>query len=45
MSRISQYLGHSNTTVTERVYTRFAPDHLREEAGILDFTRVRSAGR
>lgn len=39
MERISQYLGHSNTSVTERVYARFAPDHLREEAEILDFTR------
>lgn len=38
MSKISQYLGHSNTSVTERVYARFAPDHLREEAAILDFT-------
>lgn len=38
MSRISQYLGHSSTSVTERVYARFAPDHLREEANILDFT-------
>jgi integrase len=44
MSRISQYLGHSNTTVTERVYARFAPEHLREEAEILDFTtRVKKA--
>lgn len=44
MARISQYLGHSSIAVTERVYARFAPDHLREEAEILDFTRpVRSA--
>ena len=43
MARISQYLGHSSIAVTERVYARFAPDHLREEAEILDFTRpVRS---
>lgn len=41
MSRISQYLGHSSTAVTERVYARFAPDHLREEAAILDFARPR----
>lgn len=41
MDRISQYLGHSSTAVTTRVYARFAPDHLREEAAILDFTRVR----
>lgn len=40
MERISQYLGHSSTHVTERVYARFAPDHLREEAAILDFTKL-----
>jgi len=39
MSKISQYLGHSNTSVTERVYARYAPDHLREEAEVLDFTK------
>lgn len=44
MERISQYLGHSSTAVTERVYARFAPDHLKEEAAILDFTQpVRAA--
>lgn len=37
MSRISQYLGHTSTAVTERVYARFAPEHLRKEADILDF--------
>jgi integrase len=41
MSKISQYLGHTNTSVTERVYARFAPDHLRDEAAILDFTKTR----
>lgn len=40
MSRISQFLGHSHTSVTERVYARFAPDHLRDEAAILDFTKI-----
>lgn len=38
MQKVAQYLGHSNTFVTERVYGRFAPDHLRDEAAILDFT-------
>ncbi len=42
MSKISQYLGHSNTSVTERTYARFAPDHMREEAAILDFTTTRA---
>jgi integrase len=45
MARISQYLGHSNTSVTERVYARFAPDHLREEADVLDFTKLREVGK
>lgn len=44
MNKVSQYLGHSSTSVTERVYARFAPDHMREEAAILDFTKVRSVG-
>ena len=41
MSRIAAYLGHSNTSVTEKVYARFRPDHLREEADVLDFTKIR----
>lgn len=42
MTRIAQYLGHSSTAVTERVYARFAPDHLREEAALLDFSDTRA---
>lgn len=41
MSRIAAYLGHTNTSVTEKVYARFRPDHLREEADVLDFTKLR----
>lgn len=37
MTRISQYLGHSSTAVTERVYARFAPDHLADAAAVLEF--------
>ena len=37
MAKVSQYLGHSNVQVTERIYARFAPDHLRDAAEILDF--------
>jgi len=40
MEKISQYLGHSNSSVTERVYARFAPDHMRDEAALLDFTTI-----
>ncbi len=42
MSRISQFLGHSSTAVTERVYARYAPDHLADAAAILDFGKIRS---
>lgn len=41
MHKVSQYLGHSNTIVTERVYGRFAPDHLRDAAEILNFGAIR----
>lgn len=44
MERVAQYLGHSNVQTTRTVYGRFAPDHLREEAEILDFTTIRRAG-
>lgn len=42
MSKVSQMLGHSNESITSRVYARYAPDHLREEGEILDFTAIRS---
>lgn len=41
MTKIAQYLGHTDSRITEKVYARFAPDHMREEAAILDFTRLR----
>ena len=41
MPKISQYLGHSNTAVTERVYARFAPDHMQDAAAVLDFGKLR----
>ncbi|WP_337958143.1 tyrosine-type recombinase/integrase [Ketogulonicigenium vulgare] len=40
MSKVSQYLGHSNTIITKRVYGRFAPDHMRDAADILNFGGV-----
>ena len=43
MAEVAQMLGHSNTAVTERVYGRFSPPHLRRAADVLDFTSVRSA--
>lgn len=37
MSKISQYLGHTSTAITERVYARYAPDHLRDAADALEY--------
>jgi integrase len=44
MSQIAQYLGHSSTAVTERTYARFAPDHLRGAAEILNFGKEKRVG-
>lgn len=41
MDRIAQYLGHSDPRITFKVYARFAPEHMKEESEILDFTKVR----
>ncbi|WP_299605684.1 site-specific integrase [uncultured Tateyamaria sp.] len=41
MSRVSQYLGHSSAKVTEKIYARYAPDHLRKESDTVDFTKGR----
>ncbi len=37
MSEISQFLGHSNTKITEKVYARFSPNYLRNLASSLTF--------
>ncbi|WP_322997449.1 site-specific integrase [Castellaniella sp.] len=39
MPEIAQYLGHRNSRVTESVYARYSPNHLREAADILDFVK------
>lgn len=41
MQMISQFLGHSNTGVTERVYARFAPGHMAEAAAALEIGHLR----
>lgn len=41
MARISQFMGHSNTVVTERVYARFAPDHLSDAASALEVSNLK----
>jgi integrase len=36
MSEVSQYLAHTSTKLTERVYARFSPDYLRRAASALE---------
>lgn len=37
IEKVGQYLGHTNVAMTYKVYARFAPDHLRDAAEILEF--------
>lgn len=41
MAEIAQFLGHSDSRVTERVYARFSPAHLRKAANALEIDLVR----
>jgi integrase len=45
MSEISQYLGHRNTNVTERVYARYSPQYLRKAANALELEVSAPFGR
>lgn len=36
MEKIAQFLGHTNSTITAKVYARYSPNHLRELAGSLE---------
>ncbi|WP_395451144.1 tyrosine-type recombinase/integrase [Aminobacter sp. UC22_36] len=46
MSKIAQYLGHSDSRITEKVYARFAPGHMQDAADVLDigFAEVQAIG-
>lgn len=37
MSKISQYLGHTTTRVTEQTYARYSPSYMRDASEALDF--------
>jgi integrase len=37
MDEVSQFLGHSNTSITASVYARYSPQHLRKAANALEF--------
>lgn len=36
IGEVSQFLGHTSTSITERVYARFSPTHLRKAAEALE---------
>jgi integrase len=42
MPEISQYLGHSNTQITERIYARYSPAYLRKAAAALEYDDLSS---
>lgn len=36
---VSQYLGHSNIQITQKIYARFLPEHLSDAASVLEFDK------
>jgi integrase len=37
MQKISQFLGHTSTRVTERTYARYSPSFMKDAASALEF--------
>lgn len=44
MTRIAQFLGHANSRITEKVYARYSPDHLRDLANSLEVSPMGAVG-
>lgn len=42
MDEVAQFLGHSDSRITSRVYARFSPDHLRKASRALGWKRPSS---
>ena len=40
IEEVAQFLGHSNPSITFKVYGRYSPSHLRKAAAALEFGRV-----
>lgn len=38
MQKISQYLGHTSTRVTESIYARYSPSFMKDAAAALEFS-------
>ena len=45
MSEIAQYLGHADSRITERVYSRFSPEYLRKASQALELAGPHSVNR
>lgn len=41
MSEIAKFLGHEDSRITEKVYARFSPDHLRRAAEVVNFGSIK----
>jgi integrase len=37
MQKISQFMGHTSTRVTERTYARYSPSFMKDAAAALEF--------
>ena len=44
IEKVSQYLGHSNISITQKIYARFMPEHLQDAASVLEFDGFRELG-
>lgn len=44
IEQVSQYLGHSNIQITQKIYARFLPEHLADAAEILNFDLAKPKG-
>ncbi len=44
IEKVSQYLGHSNIQITQKIYARFMPEHLENEAEILNIDKFNELG-
>ena len=41
IEKVAQVLGHSNVSVTYRVYGRFMPEHMQDAVNVLDFMNLK----
>lgn len=44
IEQVSQYLGHSNIQITQKIYAQFLPEHLADAPDILNFDLAKPKG-